>query len=471
MKTFLNKIQEEKQMIQATCNGNQTCGRCKIRILNNKLDVTEIENKLLTKQELLNGIRLACAHEYNDTINYELINDELVILEDMCKIDLKIGNESGQGIIVDIGTTTIVMKWIDLKTGKSFQTISFKNPQATYGGDVISRIKYSEEHPHLLHEMLINEMEKYLMGNDDVKRMVICGNTVMLNLFLDSDVTSLGHMPFKIPIQSLQKITSDGLFKHLKHVFDIYTFPHIASFVGGDIVAGILALDIDLCNTTKMLIDLGTNGEIVIGNKNKIITTSSSAGPAFEGVGITCGGPSIAGAIVSVKIKSGQVTCKTIGNQEAICICGSGLVSLIAELKRNNIINEIGRFTSKIDKFYITEDIYITNKDIQTFQLAKAAIYAGVTALFQELGEVDEIYISGGFGTGINVDDLIELNIIDSKYCGRIKSVKNSAISGAYTLLRTQDYERLNKIVNISENINLATYPDFDDLLIDGLYF
>lgn len=131
----------------------------------------------------------------------------------------------------------------------------------------------------------------------------------------------------------------------------------------------------------------------------------------------------------------------------------------------------MGRFTSPIDKWNITENIYITRKDIQSFQLAKAAIQAGVTSLLQENGEVSEIYISGGFGAHVHIEDLIELKIFPEQYLEKIKNVKNSALSGAYVLLRTQDDKRLDQIIDKSQNINLASYPDFDDLLVEGLYF
>lgn len=473
MKTFLTKLQEEKKILQATCNGKKTCGQCKIKLMESELSITEIERKLLSNQELNSGIRLACCHRYLPDIKFELINSQMDILEDIQVNKSENSSEDGYGVIVDIGTTTVVIKWISLCDGECHATESFLNPQATYGGDVISRIQYNSEFPHVLNQVLRMKFEKIMSKyqNIKIKRMIVCGNTVMTHLFLDSDITSLGQVPFNIPIQALVKINSLKILTNFKQSFEIYTFPHISAFVGGDIVAGILALNIDQENELKMLIDLGTNGEIVIGNKEGIITTSTAAGPAFEGVGITCGGPSIPGAITKVSIQKDQIIYETISNQDAICICGSGLISLIAELKRKEIINELGRFIHSQDKFYITESIYITEKDIQTFQLAKAAIQAGVTTLLNEKGEVSEIFVSGGLGTNIDANDLIEINIFPKAYLLRIRSVKNSALSGAYQLLRSQNYKHINQIVENSENINLAEYPGFDEMLIDGLYF
>lgn len=472
MKTLLNQLQQDKKILQATCNGNKTCGQCKIHVLQENYVITKEERHLLTEVELQQNIRLACCHEYDKNLKYELINDQFDILEDIYVGDYPFLYEDGYGIIMDIGTTTIVIKYIDLSCGKCITTQSFKNPQATYGGDVISRIKYDSHYPGKLHDILIKKIETVLAENQtyNIKKMIVCGNTTMTHLFLGEPVSTLGCIPFTVPVKDSVHISSTKLFSQLTP-FDIYTFPHISAFVGGDIVSGILATNIDQSKDSYLLLDLGTNGEIVVGNHEQIVTTSTAAGPAFEGVGISCGGPSIPGAITSVSIHGEEISYKTINDQRPQCICGSGLISLIAELKRNGIMNELGRFTDKRNTFYITKDIYITEKDIQIFQLAKSAIQAGVTTLLIENPNVKGIYISGGFGAHLNTDDLIELSIIPEKYKNKIKNVKNSALSGNYLLLANQNEERIQQIIKKSSYINLVEYPDFKDLLIDGLYF
>lgn len=473
MKTILNEIQERKQFIHATCNGRKSCGKCKIHVLENNVSVTQEEKNFLTKKEIDQGIRLACCHEATQDIHYTLVEEYMDILDDIYIKDIKNSHEEGQGLIVDIGTTTVVMKWISLENGQCLDTISFKNPQATYGGDVISRIQYDQEKPHILNQVIIRQIEEELLKHSHIhiKRMIICGNTVMTHLLLDSDVSSLGHVPFNIPIQTSVWLKSHQLFERISQDFDIYTFPHIAAFVGGDIVSGIMALSIDKEEQYHMFVDLGTNGELVVGNKEKILTTSTAAGPAFEGVGITCGGPSITGAITKVKIENDNVSFETIGHQKPICLCGSGLISLIAQLRKYEIIDEMGRFVDKRERFSITDDIYVTEKDIQIFQLAKAAIQAGIATLLREIKEIECIYISGGFASHIEISDLIELKLFPKQYENCIYNVKNSALSGAYALLLQQDYKRVENIVNISQNINLAEYDGFEDELIEGLFF
>lgn len=470
MKTILDMIQEQGTFIQATCNGNKVCGQCKIKC-QQRLSVSHEEKQLLSQWEIENGIRLACCHPYDETNDFTIIDETMAIADELSLTKTHHFIQQGNGLIVDLGTTTIVMKWIDLFHNQVLKTESFKNPQASYGGDVISRITYAKKNPGILNRLLIEAIEnKLLEAKIKINKMIVCGNTVMTNFFLNQDVTSLGNVPFHIPIQTMQCIKASQIFPNITEDFELVTFNHISAYVGGDIVAGILSLDIDQRPERCMLLDLGTNGEIAVGNYEKILTTSTAAGPAFEGVGISCGGPSIAGAITAVEINNDHVTYQTIGHQTPRCICGSGLISIIAQLRQNNIINEIGKFIHGQSEFVICENIKITQKDIEIFQLAKAAIQAGVHVLLQEVGDIDKIFISGGFGSHISVDDLIILKIIPEKYRHHIYLIKNSALNGAYSLLMEKDELRLNKIAAKTVNINLASYPDFEDNLIEGLY-
>lgn len=474
MKTILQKVQDDGKTINAACNGNHTCGKCKIRVYNQELPIVKKEREFLTKKELDMGIRLACFHPYNSQLTYDVLDTKMEILEDMVTNQtFTFIKREESDVIIDIGTTTIVMKWIDCSDGHIIATESFRNPQADFGSDVITRIQYDTEHPYILHRCLIRELEKQLLKyqNIIITKMVICGNTTMTHLFLDVPTKSLGQIPFTVIKKQIQYLSSQTIFPTIKNIFEIITFPHVSAFVGGDIVAGIVASDMDQSKSNNMMIDLGTNGEIVVGNYNCLLSTSTAAGPAFEGVGIQCGGPSIPGAITKVTIEDGKLQYQTIENLEPTCICGSGLISLLATLIKHSIIDELGSFTQGIKKFYITDTIYITMQDIQKFQLAKAAIQAGITILLKEIENIDTLYISGGFGSSLDIEDLITIKLIPKEYTNKIKNMKNSAISGVYTTLLTNDYQRLESIIRKTKNINLAKNPDFEDLLVDGLYF
>ena len=465
-KTILEYLQEYHRVINAACNGNHQCGQCKIKVINRNLNLDEKEKLLLTNKEIEDGVRLACFHSYHDKDEIVVFNQSMDILDDLDLIENS--PYEGIGLIVDIGTTTIVMKWIDRSTGKTIETSSFVNPQSTFGGDVISRIHaYNQDKSDVLHRLLVDSIEQELiLKNLEVNQMIFTGNTTMIHFLLNEEVTSLGVAPFIVPKREMQRLSSKTLFKKYKFDCELITFPHISAYVGGDIVSGIYACDLDLSDETILMIDLGTNGEMVIGNKDSLLVTSTAAGPAFEGVGISCGGSSIDGAISSIKLS--PLSIETINNKPAKCICGSGLISLFSELVRHEMISPIGKIYDGT-KLNITDDIYINQNDITNFQLAKAAIETGVQILLEQYS-TDTIYIAGGFGSHIDIDDLKEIQVIP-KNIKNTKSLGNSALKGCYKLLMTQDFDRVNQIANKAISMNLADHEDFEDILIESLYF
>lgn len=465
-KTILDYLQYHHLAVNALCNGHHQCGQCKIKVLNRELIPTNKEKELLTINEIHDGIRLACFHEYKDHDEIVSMNQSMEILDDLD--DINSSDYQGIGLIVDIGTTTIVMKWINRETGNTVDTASFVNPQVTFGGDVISRIHaYNQDKKDVLNQILVNSIEERLIDRDiEVNQMIFCGNTTMIHFLLNEEVTSLGVAPFIVPRKEMQRINSRDIFKMYKYNCELITFPHISAYVGGDIVSGIYACELDMSDKIILMIDLGTNGEMVIGNKYSLLVTSTAAGPAFEGVGISCGGSSVDGAISSIKLKPLQI--KTINNKKPQFICGSGLISLFGELVRNELISPIGKIY-KDKQIDITNNIYINQSDISHFQLAKAAVQTGVTILLEEYS-TDTIYIAGGFGSHIDVEDLKDIQVIP-KDIKNIKSLGNSALKGCYKLLMTQDFDRVINIVDKAVSMNLADHEDFEDTLIESLYF
>lgn len=293
----------------------------------------------------------------------------------------------------------------------------------------------------------------------------------MINLFLKEKVKSIGMSPFNVPVLTMTKHPSDYFVKTAKHI-DVLTMNHISAYVGSDIVMGIYATNMDKRQDNCLLMDLGTNGEMVVGNNQKLLVTSCPAGPAFEGVNIECGGPSIAGAVCSTTILDGKLTYKTIENQTANSICGSGLISLIANLLRLNIIDSLGNFKDGQKKYFLTDQVYLSIKDVKAFMLAKAAIQAGKEVLLKALNEeVGTVYIAGGFGNYLNKNDLLLLNIIDEAESEKVKYIKNSAISGLYKLILTREFMRVQNINKIAKVIYLEKNSDFNDCWIDAMEF
>ncbi|MDD8048609.1 MAG: ASKHA domain-containing protein [Thomasclavelia sp.] len=461
MSTILEYLREHGTFINAPCNGEGCCGKCLVKIKECP-PLTKKEKQLLTPTQISKGYVLACQHEMKDiTIIYE--NHVGDILSDVDTI--KGNNQEGYGAIIDLGTTTIVFKLIRLKDGQIIKTISEYNHQVSYGSDVISRIKYDTNHPKELHKIIISQIDNIIqLVDEEIQYLYVCGNTTMIHLFNGMNTSSLGVYPFNVPCLGIYE--SNNLFS--KEIRTI-TLPHISAYVGSDIVMGIYSLDIDEKEKYNALIDLGTNGEIVVGNKEEIITTSSPAGPAFEGQNMECGGPSLKGAISEVCLNE-KISFKTIQNGKPICICGSGIISCIAELRRKNIINEMGMFYDGRKQFNLIDDIYISQKDIQSFLLAKSAVKTGLKILLNKINEVDKIYISGGLGNHLKIADLITLKMIDDKYQDKIVIVDNTALQGVYRYCLSNDQKRVERIIKKSVNIDLSQDENFQDELIDGLY-
>ena len=469
MKTLLDYLQEKQIFVNALCNGNGTCGKCKVKVQG--IEPNEKDLKILTKKEIEDGYILACSHEYSEDI---IIGESYQSGEILTTFDTQIqgiNENSGYGIIVDIGTTTLVFNLINKASGEVIETKSTYNPQISYGGDVITRIQYDTKHPHILtkciRECILNQIQSWL--NFDIRQMILTGNTTMIHIFNDINTKPIGEAPFDVPEMNLVKANAKDIFD-IEYDFEVITLPHISAYVGSDIVTGMYALECYNDEDTFIFLDMGTNGEIVAGNKHGMHASSSAAGPAFEGGGIECGGASIDGAIYKVEDKDGILKLHTINDKVPTCICGTGLISLIAYLRKNEIINELGRFEDGSKKFDLTENIYVSNKDIQNFLLAKAAMQTALEVMTTKYSDVKHVYISGGFGNKLDLDDLVTLQIISQEIKEKVVIKKNTALEGTYKLLMTQDYDALHHMIDKIESIDLSTYEDFEDMLIESLF-
>jgi len=384
------------------------------------------------------------------------------------------------------------------------------NSQRTYGGDVISRIDYankSEENllklQKLVYEDIMNLIFELTENINDIKVLSISGNTTMMHLLLGINPIEIAKAPFipttlKGRICYLSQIYNDN---NLENNFDpvCILLPSIAGYVGADITAGILSCNMDKNDKTSILIDIGTNGEIALSSKNGITACSTAAGPAFEGANITCGIGGVAGAIDKVFINDNNLSFTTIANERTIGICGSGIVASIAVLLDLGVIDETGRFEDDIEKFSIdTQDriidigsdkafvfaytdnnkpvVYITQKDIREVQNAKAAVCAGISLLIQReslsYSDIDEVYIAGGFGNFLNIEDAFKIGLIPTGLKGKTKMIGNTSIIGAsLCLLDIDQLERCEKIRKKTHYYELSSDKKFTDLYIDAMLF
>lgn len=461
-RTILEYMQEKGMPVNAVCAGRHRCGKCLVKV-NRPLPVNEEERKLLTAEQAERGFRLACMHMYEEGDIIESAADVMKV-EDTVKMDREgFHYRSGYGLITDLGTTTISMKWISLQDGNVVRSSSFMNPQCSYGADVISRIASQRRNREALHACLIEKLQSEIAdAGMEITTMILAGNTVMTHLFLDKDVQSLGAYPFDIPEKNMQRLDSSALFG-LPFSFEIITFPHIAAYVGGDITAGIYALDLDRTNRPVLFMDLGTNGELVYCSEGEMTASSTAAGPAFEGSGIRCGGGSIPGAISAVRLE--PLSLQVIGDSVPSCICGSGIISLTAELVRHHLVEPDGRMKKKI---ILGNDITFDQADLQNVQLAKAAVQTGVRILCGEK-PVSQIIIAGGFGKGIDAGDLRTIGVLPEDIPA--ENAGNTSLSGCLKLLMKEEYERVERIAERTKSLDLAMHDEFQDILIDSLYF
>jgi uncharacterized 2Fe-2S/4Fe-4S cluster protein (DUF4445 family) len=461
--------------VEFPCGGKGTCGRCKIKLLEGELRADTVQQQKLINLGLEKDWRLACFCKADSDITIEISQFEDIILADNTTFRFK--PEEGFGIAVDLGTTTLVTQLLNLKSGHVLDAATALNPQVKFGADLISRIQScldgkQEEMQMLIRkktgEMIQSILEKHPV---EISKVVLVGNTAMHHIFSGLNVQPLSFYPFETPDLGMQKFSSEQLNWKLPRATKIRFYPSIGSFVGSDILAGIAATNLAERDNYSILIDLGTNGEIVLGNREKIICASTAAGPAFEGAKISQGMRAVTGAISSVQLENGKMNCHVIGNVPAKGICGSGLIDAMAIFIRQEKIGMFGEINSGKDKIKLISDVFLTQQDIREFQLAKAAIATGLQILLNKfnitLNEVENVFIAGGFGNFLNLKHVIQTGLIET-FEEKIVKMGNTALIGAKMFL-FEDEAYIQNILNKTSHINLEGDPDFQDIYVDKL--
>lgn len=461
--------------VEFPCGGKGTCGKCSVRLLEGHIETTPQHRQKLEELRLDHNWRLACMCQCTSDITLEIEQFSHIILADESEFDFV--PQKGFGVAVDLGTTTIVAQLIDLANARVLAVETMLNPQVRFGADLITRIQASldgkaAEMTRLIRSAvgsMINLMlRKYQVVPDKV---VLVGNTAMQLIFSGCDVTPLSVYPFHTNDLGFKVFQAKELCWDFPVTDGIHFYPSIGSFVGSDILAGIAATGIHTKEKCTALVDLGTNGEIVVGNSNRIVCASTAAGPAFEGANISLGMRAITGAISSFHLENEKIKATVIGNATPKGICGSALIDAMAILRKLNQIGSFGEINSGDAQINLTNKIFLTQKDINEFQLAKAAIAAGLTILAKTLSisleDIQEVYIAGGFGNYINLGHVVETGMIEISE-EKIHKMGNTALIGAKMFLfangRITD-EILRKI----SHINLESDPDFQDIYVDKM--
>ena len=401
------------------------------------------------------------------------------------------------GLAVDLGTTTVVMDLVNLETGKSVHVSSFENPQRFGGSDVMYRISYDGEFRGELQKAVVNTLNHEIMEmckhlnfvRQEIYEVVVVGNSTMRDIFFKLDVQGIGQKPYKSTTeheylagerQTTSLITSTrqvGLRANAKA--RVYGMPLIASHVGGDVAADLVSIDIESQEGVIMLVDVGTNTEVVVGGKGRLVSASCPAGPAFEGGGIKYGMPGYEGAIESMRWNKNHMEYKTIGGIEPQGICGSGLIDLLAEFRRHELMTPKGVFTDKKQyEWAIVPDYGITfsREDASNLAQAKAANYCGQFIVLRNYGinprDVGKLYLAGGFANYVNVRNAIEIGFLAPVAEERIVKVGNAAVQGAReVLLSKSKRQSIENLVKGIEHIELETTPDFFDVFVEACQF
>jgi uncharacterized 2Fe-2S/4Fe-4S cluster protein (DUF4445 family) len=461
--------------VEFPCGGKGTCGKCQIQLLEGEINVSDLHRQKLEHFGLASDRRLACMSNCTGPITLHIEQFDHLILAD--ETDFDFVPQEGIGVAVDLGTTTIVTQLVDLKTAQILAVETIVNPQVRFGADLISRIQagldgHSKEMTRMIRSSIGNMIGAMLKGRELVPdKVILVGNTVMQRIFSDLDLKPLSCYPFQVDDLGSQNFTAEELEWTFLVTGKIEFAPSIGCFVGSDILAGIAATGLYKKKQYTALIDLGTNGEIAIGNKDRIICASTAAGPAFEGSNLSMGMRAVTGAISSLRLEGSKIVATTIGNTQPKGICGSALIDAVAVLLKLELIGLFGEIVSGEDRIQVEGKIWLTQKDLYEFLLAKSAIAAGMEILSKNLGfspaEISEIYIAGGFGNYIHVEHLLSTGMVESTE-EKIHKMGNTALIGAKMFL-FDNQGIATEILSKTQHVNLEAFPAFQDTYISKM--
>lgn len=468
------------------CGGNHTCGKCRVRAIGQLSPLSEEEKRLLTPQELADGLRLACSAEITGDCTVFLPESggaEQVLLSGTFQ-----GAEaSGWGLAVDIGTTTLAA--YACRDGEVVASAGQRNCQSPYGADVITRIGANQ--PELLHQLItkqVSELCQKVLGDaaapKDVCRIVVTGNTTMLHFFRGYDPAPIAAAPFTPHSLFGETLPASQLLPAYENA-ELYLPPCISAYVGADMVCAILSSRMGEKEETALLADIGTNGEMALWHKGELYACSTAAGPALEGACIHMGMEAAPGAIDRVTPGAdGELCWHTIGEVPAKGLCGSGLISLINCLLQTGRMDETGALCdpeeapdgSGEDCVLVGDSgVFLTQKDIRQVQLAKAAICAGIHTMLDACRlspeQVDTFYLCGGFGSYLEPESAAGIGLFPASLKDKVRVLGNAAGSGAAMLLSDKYRKTARKLCDQANLIELSASPVFMEEYVEQMSF
>lgn len=498
-------------ILNTACGGRGTCKKCLVFIEPEHREVLACQYRI--QSDLTIQIPPQSRYFEQQILEHGIetkIEPSQTIYQELCK---KTAAEKIFGLAVDIGTTTVVAKLVNMADGKCPATESALNPQTQFGDDVISRIAYADDDEKLarLHKIIIgcinkligNLSEKASIAAEDIYELCVVGNTTMNHIFLRFPITQLGQAPYKAHSLEAHDYMTEQLGIKINRQGNIHTVENIAGFVGSDTTAVALASNIDSFEKVTLIVDIGTNGEIVLGTKDKLYAASCAAGPALEGARISCGSRATEGAIEAVVVGRDDIDLDVIGNQQPRSICGSGLIDAVAVLLDLGIIDTSGRFSEpdnlhdtlppaiisriiKVDNqicFILSKstdnnccDVILTQRDIRQVQLAKAAIRAGIEILIRKLDikedGIEQIFLAGAFGNYIRPESALRIGLLPASDTQQLHFIGNAAAAGAQMILLSRRYrDHARELACKIEYVEIANEPDFQDIYAECMMF
>jgi uncharacterized 2Fe-2S/4Fe-4S cluster protein (DUF4445 family) len=472
--------------VEFPCGGHGRCRGCRVRVLEGELAVTPAMRRKLSDAELAAGWRLSCCASVEGPLALEVAQwttpGLVTNLADTLEVPFEPGE--GLGVAVDLGTTTLAAQLLDLSTGEVLAVELALNPQCIHGADVMSRVEFAlhggaGQLTSLVRQSIGGMIARMLASAGraaEVRRVELVGNTVMHHLFCAIDVAPLSHAPFEPVDDDLQRLTAAGLAWTLPGNPAIEFLPCLGGFVGSDILAGAIALDLFDAREPAALLDLGTNGEIVLAAGGAMACASTAAGPAFEAARIRMGMRAAAGAIARVEVAEGEMRCHVLGGGAPRGICGSGLVDAVAAALSLGRIQPDGRIAGGARELAIESPVVLTQRDVRELQLAKAAIAAGVQLLSRETGldprDLATVHLAGAFGNYLDPASAVRIGLLPvDPAC--IVSGGNTALRGARLLLLCPSRKAalIEEARTRIRHIALAASPDFQDVFTDCLGF
>ena len=502
--------------IESPCNGNQRCGKCRVRIVEGNA-LSTIGHQHLSNEEMLNGWRLACAVKVTSPLvvvvpESDQKNILSEILVDGEEIDIRHDqrNRGHLGLAVDLGTTSVAASLFDLYSGEERECVATHNLQLKFGDDVISRIAYVRNNSGGLDDLQrcavesINGLIKNLCEScgespNSIYHISVAGNTTMQQCLIGMDPSPLGEYPFKPAFKEIQTLRASTVGLLVAKDAELVVFPQIGGFVGGDTVAGLLASGFDHLHNPSLFVDIGTNGEIALFHNGRIYAASTAAGPAFEGARIFHGMRAKEGAVDQIWAVGDKLHLHVIGNGKPEGICGSALIDCVSLLLEDGLVDSTGRmavdegapcrFSSHlfddIDEnpaFALVYDednkpaVWLTQRDVREFQLASGTIRAGIETLFYIAGisytELDSITLAGGFGNYIRREKALSVGLLPPVHYMKIHFAGNAALTGAKRgLLSRAEMCRAENLLHLTEHVDLSSHPEFSNFFMECMVF